>query len=192
MGKIAQGVLLVLALLALSMARSHSFAEELTHSGNWRHRLGLGKEKITQLHFFFHDTLSGKKPSAVPIAKAEMTDKSPTVFGKVLMADDPLTEGPEPTSKEVGRAQGIYGSAGQEGLSLIMAMSFSFTEGKYNGSSFSLMSRNPALNPVRELAIVGGTGVFRLSQGYVVAKTYWFNSTSGDAIVEYNATLVHY
>ncbi|XP_068647025.1 dirigent protein 23-like [Aristolochia californica] len=192
MGKVAQGLLLVLALLALSSAGSQGFGEELTHMGNWRHRLGLGKEKITQLHFFFHDTLSGRSPSAVPIAEAEMTDKSPTVFGKVMMADDPLTEGPELKSKEVGRAQGIYGSAGQEGLSLIMAMSFSFTEEKYNGSSFSLMSRNPAMNPVRELAIVGGTGLFRLAKGYVVAKTYWVNVTSGDAIVEYNATLVHY
>ncbi|KAG9442600.1 hypothetical protein H6P81_018454 [Aristolochia fimbriata] len=188
MGK--KRVLLILTLLALSSARIHGFAEEL--KGDWRHRLGVGKEKMTQLHFFFHDTLSGKNPSAVPIAEAETTAKSPTVFGKVLMADDPLTEGPEPTSKEVGRAQGVYGSAGREGLSLIMAMSFSFTEGKYNGSSFSLVSRNPALNPVRELAIVGGTGIFRLAKGYVAAKTHWFNVTSGDAIVEYNATLVHY
>ncbi|XP_042495773.1 dirigent protein 23-like [Macadamia integrifolia] len=160
---------------------------------NWHKSVKVKKleEQSTELHFYFHDTVSGKTPSAVRVAQAEDTQKSPTLFGVVMMADDPLTEGPEPTSKEVGRAQGLYGSAGQQELSLIMALNFGFTDGVYNGSTLSILGRNPALHPERELPIVGGTGVFRQARGTAIAKTYWLNATSGDAIVEYHVTALH-
>ena len=63
------------------------------------------KEQVSRLHFYFHDTLSGKNPSAVEVAKASMTKKSPSLFGLLNIFDDPLTKGPEPTSMLVGRAQ---------------------------------------------------------------------------------------
>nr|QQM18957.1 dirigent protein 22 [Kadsura heteroclita] len=159
---------------------------------NWRENLGLGKEKVSRLHFFFHDTLSGKNPTAVTIAQAAMTKTSPTRFGAVNMADDPLTEGPELTSKLVGRAQGFYASAGQQEVCLLMAMSYLLTEGKYKGSSLSILGRNHALDPVRELPVIGGSGLFRLARGYAVAKTHRLNKTSGDAIIEYHVTVIHY
>ncbi|KAG1360956.1 Dirigent protein 23 [Cocos nucifera] len=160
----------------------------------WSRRLaraGVTQEQVTRLHFYFHDIVSGKHPTAVRVAQAANSDRSPTAFGVVVMADDPLTEGPDPNSRLVGRAQGLYGSAGQEELGLIMAMNYRFTDGKYNGSSFSLNGLNRALDPVREMAIVGGTGVFRLARGVAMAKTYSLNTTTGDAIVEYNVTVVH-
>ncbi|WCJ42168.1 Disease resistance-responsive (dirigent-like protein) family protein [Euphorbia peplus] len=147
--------------------------------------------KTTILQFYFHDTVSGKNPSAIKVAESAQTTKSPTLFGSIMMADDPLTEGPDPNSKLVGRAQGLYGSAGQSEMCLIMAMNFAFTDGAYNGSSISLLGKNSALSPVREMPIVGGTGVFRLARGYAVAKTHWMDITTGDAIVGYNVTLVH-
>ncbi|XP_024168062.1 dirigent protein 23 [Rosa chinensis] len=147
-------------------------------------------ETVTNLQFFFHDTVSGKNPSAVRVAQASNTNKSLTLFGALLMADDPLTETPDPNSKLVGRAQGLYGSSGQQQLGLIMAMSFAFTDGPYSGSSISIFGKNPALNPVRELPVVGGTGVFRLARGYAIAHTHWFD-LSGDAIVGYNVTVIH-
>lgn len=150
------------------------------------------KEKIAYLQFYFHDTLSGKTPSAVKIAQAPETDKSPTLFGALLMADDPLTETSDPNSKLVGRAQGLYGSAGQHEVGLIMAMSFEFIDGEYSGSSISIFGRNPALNPVREMPVVGGTGIFRLARGYAIAKTHWYDPLTGDAIVGYNVTVLHY
>ena len=149
------------------------------------------KEKVTNLQFYFHDTLSGKNPPAVRVAQAPETDKSPTLFGAILMADDPLTETHDPQSKLVGRAQGLYGSAGQHELGLIMAMSFSFTEGVYNGSSISILGRNSAMSPVREMPVVGGTGFFRMARGYALAQTHWLDPLTGDAIVGYNVTVVH-
>nr|ABE73781.1 dirigent-related protein [Tamarix androssowii] len=137
-----------------------------------------------------HDIVSGKDATAVKVAQASGTDKSPTAFGSVTMADDKLTEGPEPSSKIIGRAQGLYASACQEELGLLMAMSYSFTDGIYNGSSLSILGRNTVMHPVRELPVVGGTGVFRMARGFALAKTNWF-SMSGDAIVGYNVTVIH-
>ncbi|XP_050365942.1 dirigent protein 23-like [Argentina anserina] len=148
-------------------------------------------ETVTNLQFYFHDTVSGNNPSAVRVAQAVGTDKSPTIFGALLMADDPLTETPDPNSKLVGRAQGVYGSSGQQELALFMAMSFSFTftDGTYNGSSISVFGKNPALNPVPELPVVGGTGSL-ISNRYAIASTHWFD-VSGDDIVRYNVIVIH-
>lgn len=76
-----------------------------------------------------------------------------------------MTEGPEVSSKLVGRGQGLYASAGSEEFSLLMVWSVVFKSGEYNGSSLTILGRNPTLRPVREMCIVGGTGVFRLARG---------------------------
>lgn len=88
---------------------------------SWANRLEeTGKEKVTNLQFYFHDTLSGKNPTAVKVAKGTDTDKSPTLFGAMFMVDDALTETADPKSKLVGRAQGLYGSSGTYILFLII------------------------------------------------------------------------
>ncbi|PIA40641.1 hypothetical protein AQUCO_02400008v1 [Aquilegia coerulea] len=185
-------LLLLLFLFILSIIIIQSHEDSSPSEENWPESLALGKEKLTKLHFYFHDIVSGKKPTAIKIAQASTTNQSPTLFGLLAMADEPLTQGPEPTSKIVGRAQGLYGSANQEKLSLILAMSFEFNNGIYNGSTLSVFGRNPVLQLKRELPIVGGTGIFRFARGVAFAKTYWFNMTSGDAIVEYNVRVIHY
>ncbi|KAM4099216.1 hypothetical protein ACJW30_07G140100 [Castanea mollissima] len=130
--------------------------------------------------------------NAVAVAEASMTNKSPTSFGLVNIFDNPLTEGPEPTSKLVGRAQGLYGSAGQQELDLLMAMNFVFTTGKFSGSSLTILGRNAVFHPIREMPIVGGTGAFRLARGFVTAKTPVLNFTSGDAMIQYHIVAIHY
>ncbi|GMI87341.1 hypothetical protein HRI_002403400 [Hibiscus trionum] len=147
-------------------------------------------EKRSHLHFFFHDVISGKKPSAVKIAGP--ANSSAYGFGTTMMMDDALTEGSEISSKLVGRAQGIYAMAAQEGVAFLMVMNLAFTEGTYNGSSISVLGRNPVLNDVREMPIVGGSGVFRFARGYALAHTVWFDYNTGDATVEYNVYVSHY
>lgn len=170
-----------------------SIQEAQGQDTSWAKRDDSGKEVVTNLQFYFHDTLSGNNPSAIPVVKPARTNTTSfTGFGSLTMVDDPLTTGPESTSKEVGRARGLYGSAGQNDFGLIMVMSYVFTDGIYDGSSFSLLSINPATNPVREMAIVGGTGLFRLARGYAIAQTYWLNPATGDAIVGYNVTISTY
>ncbi|KAI3696874.1 hypothetical protein L6452_29466 [Arctium lappa] len=72
--------------------------------------LGFKKEKLTHLHFYFHDIVTSRHPTAVRVAAVATTNATINQFGLVTM-DDPLTEGPKPGSKVVGRAQGIYASA---------------------------------------------------------------------------------
>ncbi|XP_054817219.1 dirigent protein 22-like [Prosopis cineraria] len=144
-------------------------------------------QKTTHLHFFFHDTLDGKNPSAVRIISPEKSN-----FGTTFMTDDPLTEGPELTSKLVGRAQGMYASASQHDVVLLMVMNYAFIEGIYRGSSLSVLGRNPPMEDVREMPIVGGSGLFRFARGYALAHTLWFDPKSGSAVVEYNVTVIHF
>ncbi|XP_059651943.1 dirigent protein 22-like [Cornus florida] len=146
-------------------------------------------EKTSHLHFYFHDILSGKHPSAVQIVTAP---NSTTGFGSTMMADDALTEGPDLTSKHIGRAQGIYAVASQSEFSLLLVMNYVFEEGKYNGSGISILGRNPVLNDVREMPIVGGCGLFRYARGYALAHTIWLDYKTGDATVEYNVYVMHY
>ncbi|KAG8368133.1 hypothetical protein BUALT_Bualt15G0013400 [Buddleja alternifolia] len=161
-------------------------------NSEWAKRVETGSEVITTLQFYFHDILSGPNPSAIRIAQPLKANISATLFGALMMIDDQLTVGPDPSSKIVGRARGMYGSAGQTDFGLIMVLSYCFTDGMYDGSSFSLVSINPAVQPVREMAIVGGTGLFRMARGYAIAHTYWFDITTGDAIVGYNVTIATY
>ncbi|KAK7836913.1 dirigent protein 7 [Quercus suber] len=52
-------------------------------------------------------------------------------------------------------------------------MNFVFTTRKFNGSSLTILGRNAALQPLREMPIIGGTGAFRLARGFGTAKTYF-------------------
>lgn len=146
-------------------------------------------EKTTHLHFYFHDIPSGKDPSAVKIAGTP----NPSGFGDTYMIDDALTEGPEISSKLIGKAQGMYALASkQEDMALLMVICYEFSEGKYNGSSISVLGRNPVMHVAREMPIVGGSGVFRWARGYAVAHTVWADYKTGDATVEYNVYVQHY
>ncbi|XP_058088339.1 dirigent protein 22-like [Magnolia sinica] len=157
-----------------------------------RPAVGFGKEKMSHLHFYFHDIVSGPNPTAVQVAAAASTMKSPTFFGAVVMIDDPLTEGPDPKSKLVGRAQGLYALASQQEAGLLMVMNFAFMGGKFNGSTLSILGRNTVFSKVREMPVVGGSGLFRFARGYAQAHTHTLNLTTGDAIVEYNVYVIHY
>lgn len=185
-------VVVALALVAMAATPARAEADDPEKVDVWFTRLSHAERKTTRLHFYFHDTLSGKNPTAVRVAEAKMTEKSPTFFGLVNVIDDLLTEGPEPESPLVGRAQGFYASAGLESLGLHVNVNLVFTSPEYNGSTLSILGRNPALETYREMPIVGGTGVFRLASGVATARTYFLNFTTGDAIVEYKVIAMHY
>ncbi|CAN4086485.1 unnamed protein product [Withania somnifera] len=180
-------ILLLLLLSILTHSNSHEFSRNLSKKA-----MGLKREKLSHLHFYFHDIVSGKNPTAVKIAEAAMTNRSASGFGLMAMMDDPLTVGPEANSKLVGRAQGIYAQASLNDVGLLMVLNFVFVEGKYNGSSLSVLGRNSVMSAVREMPIVGGTGFFRLARGYAQAKTHTFDFKTGDAVVEYNVYVLHY
>ncbi|CAL5210748.1 unnamed protein product [Lathyrus oleraceus] len=156
-----------------------------------RKLLGLNKkEKLSHLRFYWHDIMSGKNPTSIMVVPPTLN--STTFFGLVNMVDNPLTLGPEMSSKLVGKAQGFYASASQVELGFLMAMNFALIEGKYNGSTITILGKNLVFDKVREMPVVGGTGLLRFARGYAKAKTHWFDLKSGDATVEYNIYVFHY
>ncbi|KAB1227908.1 Dirigent protein 19 [Morella rubra] len=152
--------------------------------------LGLKKEKLSHFRFYWHDIVSGRNPSAVLVVLP--SSNTSTGFGLVSMIDDPLTLKPSLNSRLVGRAQGLYASAAQKELGLLMVMNFAFIEGKYNGSTISVLGRNAVFSAVREMPVIGGSGLFRFARGYVQARTHTFDIKTGDATVEYNVYVLHY
>ena len=152
---------------------------------------GMRKEKFSHFRFYWHDIYSGRNPSALAVVQPP-ANSSKNGFGFVSMIDDPLTEGPELSSKLLGKAQGFYGLASQDEAALLMAMNFYFVQGKYNGSTITILGRNQVFSKVREMPVIGGSGLFRFARGYVHASTYKYNPSNGDAVVEYNVYVLHY
>lgn len=175
--------LLLISLVATIIPWAQSSKEE-----SWATSRKFLEKTMTNLQFYFHDTVIWKNPSVVKVAQATDTQKSLTSFSLVIMVDDPLTKTADPNSELVGSAQGLYGSAGQQELCLIVALNYGFTHGICNGSSLSLVGKNSAINSTREMAIVGGTGLFQFARGYAIAHTHWFDAKIGDAI---DGSVVH-
>ncbi|KAK9156610.1 hypothetical protein Scep_003184 [Stephania cephalantha] len=147
--------------------------------------LSFFEEKLTSIHFYFHDVKAALNPTVVQVAQAPNSTRPVMPFGSVMITDDPLTETPDPTSKLLGRAQGLYSSISQSETTFLMALNFVFTDGKYNGSTISIFGKNSIGSKVREMPVVGGTGMFRFARGYALAKTYALDVTTLNAIVEY-------
>ncbi|XP_024960954.1 dirigent protein 21-like [Cynara cardunculus var. scolymus] len=180
----------ILALFLFSLViegGSHKFSRSLSQRS-----YGFKREKLSHLQFYLHDLVSGDHPTAVRVAEAAMTNTSRTLFGATHVIDDSLTVGPEPTSKIVGRAQGIYAFTDLNEFGLLMVFNYAFVEGKYNGSTLSVLGKNSFLSKVREMPIVGGSGLFRFARGYVLATTHSLNLSSGDAVVKHDVYVLHY
>lgn len=88
------------------------------------------------------------------------------------VVDDLILTGPERTSKQVGRAQAVMAFASEDDVAVLMAINLAFTEGKYNGSTVTVLGRNMVFTELREMPVAGGTGVFRFATGYVKTSTH--------------------
>ncbi|CAN0927573.1 Dirigent protein 2, partial [Linum grandiflorum] len=61
-----------------------------------------------------------------------------------------------------------------------------------HGSTISLYGRNAIFDDVREMPVVGGTGVFRFARGYAEARTYKVDTVKFNVVVEYDVYVSHY
>ncbi|KAL2231678.1 dirigent protein 21-like [Sesamum indicum] len=189
MDKVIYTILMLCSIVPTALPMVHG--DGPSTKKNWFKKLPHKNQKATHLHFYLHDIVSGPNPTNIPIAMSNSTAQSPTYFGLIAAIDDPLTLGPSPDSGIVGRAQGLFGSTSLEEIAFHMTFDIVFTNGKYNGSTLTVVGRNPFLREYRELSIVGGSGVFRLARGTAILNTVTYNSTSGDAVVEYNVMVLH-
>ncbi|XP_057956711.1 dirigent protein 19-like [Malania oleifera] len=148
-------------------------------------------EKISVFEFYWHDIVSGLNRTSMTVVHPA-SNATATRFGLVNMIDNPLTVGPGPKSKLIGRAQGFYALASQEQVELLMAMNFVFVEGKYCNSTITVLGRNPVFDTEREMPVIGGSGLFRFARGYVKLKTHDFNPTTRDVVVKYIVRVLHF
>ncbi|KAK1355451.1 hypothetical protein POM88_048707 [Heracleum sosnowskyi] len=93
-------------------------------------QLGTSELKVTKFHFYFHDL---RVHTSITVASANSTASSQTLFGVTSIMDDPLTEGPEFSPKQVGRVQGLYASVSVKEFTVICALTLVFTNEKSNG-----------------------------------------------------------
>ncbi|WJX42910.1 hypothetical protein P8452_30084 [Trifolium repens] len=155
----------------------------------------LLKKKVTTSHFRFYwqDIVGGNNATSIGILPSlPKFNNSFSAFGLVRIIDNALTLTPNKTSKLLGRAQGIYAATSQTELDFLMIQNFALLQGKYNGSVITILGRNVANNKVRELPVIGGTGVFRFAKGYAEATTHYLDTKTGDATTEYNVYVTHY
>ncbi|CAA2940356.1 Hypothetical predicted protein [Olea europaea subsp. europaea] len=183
MGKFSTLTFMFCALvIGMAMPMAHANAQEYARFQN----IYLGKETTTSIQVFVQDELGGQNPTVWEVARCNFTSNSATSFGQVRVLDDLVTTGPDRSSERVGRAQGLITSADFHESALTMNLNFIFTSGQYNGSTLCMLGRNPLGNQYRELAIVGGTGVFRMARGYAITNTYSYDIETSYGVLEYN------
>ncbi|KAM7470912.1 hypothetical protein LguiA_009095 [Lonicera macranthoides] len=192
MGKLTMIVLVLYFFLLAAPMTQAADKESPEEVEAWFKKLSHKKQKLTKIQFYSHNLLKGSNRTSAPVAQANTTASSPTLFGLVNIMDIPLTAGPEPSSKPMGRAQGLYASASQEETTIFHGMNLLFTYGKYNGSSLAVLGHNVESHMYRELPIVGGSGAFRLARGSVIFKTYSYDVAVGIAVLEVNVVAQHY
>ncbi|KAJ3685303.1 hypothetical protein LUZ61_014467 [Rhynchospora tenuis] len=149
-------------------------------------------EKQSHFRFYWHETNSGPNKTTVIVAQAPEFKNSLTNFSEVLVSDDPLRTGPDKNSNLVGKAQGILVAAGLYKTEVLVTMNFVFTHGEYNGSTIAVLGHNEIATTVREMSIVGGSGLFRFARGYVQLRTYLFDQKINYAVLECNVFVSHY
>lgn len=152
----------------------------------------LGPQQVTYLQVYVQDILSGPNPTNIAVASPTSTPMPPNFFGVVAVLDDPVRVSPDPNAQIVGRAQGIFNFASLEETRLHMSFDIVFTGGQYNGSILNVIGNNPYLRDRRELAVVGGSGAFKLARGFIGVRTVSFNTSTGDAFFQYNVTVFHH
>ncbi|CAI0388277.1 unnamed protein product [Linum tenue] len=162
--------------------------------------MALKNEKLTHLHFYYHNLLAGPNVTALHLnAKGPLhLNDTAGLFGRLTMMDSPLTLepelDPELNSTTVGRAQGLYGVASRTDATFMELFNFVFkADGEYRGSTVTVLGRNHILAAgIREMPVVGGTGVFGFARGKVHVKTHSFNTTTGNTVVKCDVYVFHY
>ncbi|KAK8951352.1 Disease resistance response protein 206 [Platanthera zijinensis] len=178
--------LLLLAVMAISAAM-------VTPAHDNYVKKKMGSEKYTHLRLYVHLAFSGVNATTVKVVQGP-TNKS-LGFGDMLVADNPITEDIDLSSKLIGREQGFtVGVSRDPDFSktiFLLTINLAFTEGEHNGSTITLSGRDTIFNVERELPVLGGTGAFRLARGYSFWTIVSLNFT-GNTTIEGDIHVFHY
>ncbi|KAF8679281.1 hypothetical protein HU200_046062 [Digitaria exilis] len=127
--------------------------------------LASGREQRTRIRVYVHEQFSGPNATVGSVSPSPLGANS--TFGEVGVVDDVLRAGPDPSSPEVGRYQGLFAGADLADANYFSAITLVFTAGEHYGSTLSIQGKYgfPG-DEVLERAVVGGTGGFRLARGF--------------------------
>ncbi|XP_072999114.1 dirigent protein 1-like [Typha latifolia] len=148
----------------------------------------LPKEKHTHLRLFFHEVESGPNATIYTVVSLK-GGSSIYSFGDIHVVDSVLREGSDPSSRLIGRVQGIVVDVDMEGNAGSSIITIVFTAGEYSGSSITLQGL--VVPPTSsERTVVGGTGQFRMARGFAFNKMISFNGV--DLIAQVDVYVVHH
>nr|WCZ54766.1 dirigent protein 12 [Phryma leptostachya subsp. asiatica] len=171
MGK-AITILMVFSMVLAHAAGSPSLTEISQSLDRWFKSLNQEKATLTKLQVYIQATFAKSKDQTVfEVASSEITSQSPTNFGRIIVIDNGLTIGTDPDSQSLGRYQGMNTYADFKDTATNMNMNIIFSGGDYDGSTISVMGRQPIMQEVRVLTVIGGSGAFRFAKGIVLAST---------------------
>nr|WCZ54761.1 dirigent protein 7 [Phryma leptostachya subsp. asiatica] len=176
---------LILCSLFVSATQATSRKVEVDEAEKWLRNYSQRSQNIAKLVFYIQDALGKPNATIWEVARAEITDRSPTTFGQVRVLDDLITAEPDRNSVKLGRAQGLITFSDLHQPALSMNLNFVFTAGEYDGSTLCILGRNPIDTKNRELPVVGGTGVFRMARGFSISNTYSYDPVEVYGVLEY-------
>lgn len=133
--------------------------------------LSTGTVNYQVIKYYVHDDLLQRANNSAFVIAAPGGDLSTIQQGALVAINDLITEGPEADSRKLGNAQGVYLSSELEPNSFHIHQQFTAVfKDKYNGT-ICYQGDDEVLLPVREIAVVGGTGEFRNAFGYCLITT---------------------
>ena len=122
------------------------------------------------IKYYVHDDLLQKANNTAFIIAGPGGNVSALEQFSLIAIDDLITEEPSESSRKLGNAQGTYlVSQVFPGPHLHLQFTAVFTD-KYNGT-IVYQGDDDIMLPVREIAVVGGTGEFRNAFGYCFIST---------------------
>ncbi|XP_020686910.1 dirigent protein 1 [Dendrobium catenatum] len=124
----------------------------------------------TRLLFYYHERTKSPNATAIKVVSSPVDPTVPIfAVGNIFVFDDPLTEGLDPASHVLGRVQGELVFASLDGYDGLYNFNIVFTDlDPWTGSTLTVIGRNPTQQTVKELPVVGGTGRFRRTRGYII------------------------
>ncbi|KAL3622025.1 hypothetical protein CASFOL_034221 [Castilleja foliolosa] len=187
----ANNTLLIFLLCSTTIAilgSSTTLARHITLPGShrpthdWFENLNLAEEeKLTKLHFYIHDFVSGVNQSVYNVAESSITNTTSSWFGRVQVVDHLMTVGPEIDSEKVGRVQGIHVLSDLHVAAIGVNWNFLFND----GSTITVLGRLVAFDKEGELSIVGGTGEYLMARGVALKRTLVMDPDTLNSIMEY-------
>lgn len=162
MGQVKVVICLITTVLWSTVATSAAHGTEV--------RCGCKLKQV--IKFYVHDNLLQKEGNTAHIIAGPGGNITHLQQGSLVAINDLITEGPDPRSKKLGNAQGVYlVSAFFPELPHIHQQFTSVFTDKWNGTIAYQGDDGNLLLPVREIAVVGGTGQFRSASGHCFIRT---------------------